>query len=176
MYFYSRPCGRGDKDLPHCVACLAFISTHAPAGGATSLRRSQIKSFILFLLTPLREGRPGCWLCPPVSPNFYSRPCGRGDVNDATPGIYSLISTHAPAGGATASRISERARRKFLLTPLREGRRLPAASMASCVFCISTHAPAGGATSLMAAADIDGTISTHAPAGGATNRSNHQNR
>ena len=57
--------------------------------------------------------------------NFYSRPCGRGD--EALPTVdYTIrvISTHAPAGGATvlvlmhAFETSE-----FLLTPLREGRR-----------------------------------------------------
>ena len=56
------------------------ISTHAPAGGATS---------ILLLFHHLVQ-------------NFYSRPCGRGDFgghgNDS---VCKLISTHAPAGGAT---------------------------------------------------------------------------
>ena len=58
----------------------------------------------IFLLTPLREGRHG----PPTvrrgtPSHFYSRPCGRGDVI-ATPNaaVLATISTHAPAGGATA--------------------------------------------------------------------------
>ena len=78
------------------------ISTHAPAGGATPHTRSQLQrpayfysrpcgrgdppgflrvvTSVLFLLTPLREGRPS-----PTSQRrrknyyFYSRPCGRGD-------------------------------------------------------------------------------------------------
>ena len=40
---------------------------------------------------------------------FYSRPCGRGDVED---GVFltltNQISTHAPAGGATAANGTER--------------------------------------------------------------------
>ena len=35
----------------------------------------------LFLLTPLREGRPGERAEYPVPLHFYSRPCGRGDSN-----------------------------------------------------------------------------------------------
>ena len=102
----------------------------------------------LFLLTPLREGRP-------VRPRyrsqrhryFYSRPCGRGDFHGfpVIPWDF-VISTHAPAGGATL--------------PLPQRRRL-------C--CISTHAPAGGATfAAMTACTVLVCISTHAPAGGAT--------
>ena len=78
------------------------ISTHAPAGGATS-------------------GSRRCRCC---RSNFYSRPCGRGDGDpvywitmqtkflltplregrheaDLTIRWLNLISTHAPAGGAT---------------------------------------------------------------------------
>ena len=80
------------------------ISTHAPAGGATSRSGRSCRSRSAFLLTPLREGRHGgkalkdsgivdisthapaggatdrnaerrC-----AGDNFYSRPCGRGDV------------------------------------------------------------------------------------------------
>ena len=56
-----------------------------------------------FLLTPLREGRHTLTIGKSEQPYFYSRPCGRGDlctveVDDTSCGI----STHAPAGGATA--------------------------------------------------------------------------
>ena len=64
-----------------------MISTHAPAGGATLPRLEQLG--IKYT-------------------NFYSRPCGRGDVIYAR---YSSagqnISTHAPAGGATVARHSK---------------------------------------------------------------------
>ena len=79
--------------------------------------------------------------------NFYSRPCGRGDADAMdTDSAVLLISTHAPAGGATLG---------CGLLPL--GRK------------ISTHAPAGGATCLAAGCVLRfPQISTHAPAGGAT--------
>ena len=55
--------------------------------------------------------------------NFYSRPCGRGDRMRELYARQKLISTHAPAGGAT-----------FIT------------STAGTIREISTHAPAGGAT------------------------------
>ena len=62
------------------VVIIAPISTHAPAGGATFA-----VSMTSMLLT-----------------NFYSRPCGRGDMEAAYPTDEADgISTHAPAGGAT---------------------------------------------------------------------------
>ena len=36
MYFYSRPCGRGDYLALEAEATQIIISTHAPAGGATA--------------------------------------------------------------------------------------------------------------------------------------------
>ena len=99
------------------------------------------------------------------------------------------ISTHAPAGGATTVRTVSPAPMKFLLTPLREGRRhLPYVTYDKTVFLltplregrrsesghqargedISTHAPAGGATFFERLKDKSIPISTHAPAGGAT--------
>ena len=58
----------------------SHISTHAPAGGATLL--------------------PSCRR--PLMGNFYSRPCGRGDLYRVVQAHTSqAISTHAPAGGAT---------------------------------------------------------------------------
>ena len=78
----------------------------------------------LFLLTPLREGRP-------------RRPGERlGHVQ---------ISTHAPAGGATLWPQITRGSCLFLLTPLREGRRKIYYKSENGE-PISTHAPAGGAT------------------------------
>ena len=78
-----------------------------------------------FLLTPLREGRRfGTQASFAMEIYFYSRPCGRGDMNKVHHHIIKiLISTHAPAGGAT--RIVSNSTDKTT---------------------ISTHAPAGGAT------------------------------
>ena len=59
-----------------------------------------------------------------------------------------LISTHAPAGGATLSTLESEGRIvTFLLTPLREGR-LQSPFDLSIGQIISTHAPAGGATAI----------------------------
>ena len=109
--FYSRPCGRGDAVRRERSGSDGKISTHAPAGGAT--RRDP------------RADKIGLY--------FYSRPCGRGDptrdrARTIGASVFLLtplregrrdlpeqsmetnaISTHAPAGGATAVR-AERGR------------------------------------------------------------------
>ena len=170
LYFYSRPCGRGDPagtpDAPQLGRLFLLtplregrrwmldgtidipnISTHAPAGGATSHHVGRGNPLNLFLLTPLREGRPTTVIFLPVAAVFLLTPLREG------------------------RRQTERAERltpKFLLTPLREGRPC-AASLARIVGFISTHAPAGGATETTIAYLTGETdISTHAPAGGAT--------
>ncbi len=81
-----------------------LISTHAPAGGATLTRSTSACVRSVFLLTPLREGRRARGRCScRQRGNFYSRPCGRGDLGKVQPAAEpSGISTHAPAGGATA--------------------------------------------------------------------------
>ena len=62
------------------------------------------RGYCLFLLTPLREGRLHCrGRFAALLPDFYSRPCGRGDIPELIK-MYSLT--------------------QFLLTPLREGRRV----------------------------------------------------
>ena len=82
-----------------------------------------------------------------VSEDFYSRPCGRGDpvcgktypvivISTHAPAggatrhdlagcqVHQKISTHAPAGGATnGAQPFPQSAPLFLLTPLREGRR-----------------------------------------------------
>ena len=144
------------------------ISTHAPAGGATS-----------------GAGANGI-----ARSHFYSRPCGRGDAHGRTYGSFRQISTHAPAGGATPPLPGGPTTYSFLLTPLREGRRsflreynilvisflltplregrLAAPERNHAGGAISTHAPAGGATQHVFLKVRNGIISTHAPAGGAT--------
>ena len=80
IYFYSRPCGRGDGQQILKVYEAKAISTHAPAGGATGMQTSKNAT----------------------GKNFYSRPCGRGDsAPAASSSLSAAISTHAPAGGAT---------------------------------------------------------------------------
>ena len=54
------------------------ISTHAPAGGATRKKLRIFRRWV-FLLTPLREGRLQGACRRRETLYFYSRPCGRGD-------------------------------------------------------------------------------------------------
>ena len=189
-HFYSRPCGRGDL----CLVALGrdgVISTHAPAGGATRTRRRRSRwplisthapaggatgvkpeAFVIdfdFYSRPCGRGDAASGRMRGRRPYFYSRPCGRGDGSGGGGGTSGYqISTHAPAGGATARAVGD-------LDGL----------------CISTHAPAGGATlavlhyekrrrdfysrpcgrgdhRLQAGLPHHPRISTHAPAGGAT--------
>ena len=146
---------------------LTRISTHAPAGGATFLAvcRSATGKF---LLTPLREGRRRCASVRKADGNFYSRPCGRGDhVCQLRTVDRHVISTHAPAGGATLPLASAFFTYTFLLTPLREGRQ----RLCGQAHRLSHHfysRPCGRGDHMRAQLDDMMRISTHAPAGGAT--------
>ncbi len=80
--FLLTPLREGRHGAAPVDARAGFISTHAPAGGATGSARLPASVQGSFLLTPLREGRHA-----------------DGDDCTQTP----LISTHAPAGGATAA-------------------------------------------------------------------------
>ena len=122
------------------------ISTHAPAGGATCTIPELIKMYSLFLLTPLREGRPEglgqgfsreIFLLTPLREGrrrsarirkskcfyFYSRPCGRGDLQSPATACRGIIFLLTPLReGRHAGMGVVPARWEFLLTPLREGR------------------------------------------------------
>ena len=103
-----------------------IISTHAPAGGATPNNPNVRKISTDFYSRPCGRGdeiwRDAMYA---VKQDFYSRPCGRGDAcRDLVLLPAQIISTHAPAGGATYAALAK----AFLLDK------------------ISTHAPAGGAT------------------------------
>ena len=122
------------------------ISTHAPAGGATKSSAASAMSAI-FLLTPLREGRPrDLWEFTGLR-EFLLTPLREGrHLRRKAPRQEPGISTHAPAGGATvAFAMARTVQSPFLLTPLREGR-LYALEDREPAGAISTHAPAGGAT------------------------------
>ena len=167
--FYSRPCGRGDDGAAPVDARAGFISTHAPAGGAThggaqSGERGRISTH-----APAGGATPRGGKSNPLSPYFYSRPCGRGDDGKkefkCSLELFLLTPLREGRPGDLVGFSYTGA--IFLLTPLREGRRnrrpQPAARQS-----ISTHAPAGGATQAAVSSVLDGYISTHAPAGGAT--------
>ena len=152
-----------------CIGCSPCISTHAPAGGATVPLTSMRIASTVFLLTPLREGRPAARFSRFVPAfHFYSRPCGRGDIHTSFRPSLPLLFLLTPLRegrhfGVCLSFGSD----VFLLTPLREGRLEPGQIFAA-VASISTHAPAGGATNDCDLLARRCRISTHAPAGGAT--------
>ena len=102
-YFYSRPREGGDTmdyderekrvflltpprggRLDDCASAMhLFISTHAPARGATLVSRYRRRA----------------------KRHFYSRPREGGDVSPRMSFLLSVISTHAPARGATFSMV-----------------------------------------------------------------------
>ena len=82
---------------------LQYISTHAPAGGATY---ALIFDFSKYFIST-------------------HAPAGGATDDVVPPPDEVVISTHAPAGGATVYQRKAVAARKFLLTPLREGRPKP---------------------------------------------------
>ena len=167
--FYSRPCGRGDRRRRQGQGRTGLYFYSRPCGRGDIVVEMSEREQLQFLLTPLREGRRYGAGKRRKGGHFYSRPCGRGDAGQSWRNLYATrISTHAPAGGATKSRMLslpsasnfysrpcgrgdqlfwrlQIVLHRFLLTPLREGRQDEIAGL-RCGFIISTHAPAGGAT------------------------------
>ena len=212
IYFYSRPCGRGDGQQilkvyeakaisTHAPAggatdCRAvfrepcFISTHAPAGGATGMQTSKNATGKNFYSRPCGRGDSiFLSLVGGALPHFYSRPCGRGDRSSANTSACRSNFYSRPCGrGDSTGFVILLTSHPFLLTPLREGRQArQAGALCGADFysrpcgrgdkhirlirphpVISTHAPAGGATPAMMHSAKPTPISTHAPAGGAT--------
>ena len=150
-----------------------LISTHAPAGGATRIAsRVQIRKEIS-THAPAGGATLSGLLRRPFSTHFYSRPCGRGDQyrRSRQPARCSYFYSRPCGRGDRRKPAAARPlpyfysrpcgrgdsfvmeimafSTLFLLTPLREGRRLP--GQRGLMACgISTHAPAGGATSRLA--------------------------
>ena len=112
IYFYSRPCGRGDMSCP-CPFC----------------------SRCRFLLTPLREGRLQPEAKYATSAVISTHAPAGGATRALTKAVrkQETISTHAPAGGATRLVAPSMSEGRFLLTPLREGRRERTGEAASAV-------------------------------------------
>ena len=100
--FLLTPLREGRHDLQSRITTMNRISTHAPAGGATKLTTGEVNTDIISTHAPAGGATYDQGNANPCSYDFYSRPCGRGDIGDAM--------------GATTEFI-------FLLTPLREGRR-----------------------------------------------------
>ena len=153
--FLLTPLREGRQGESNIGVKLDFISTHAPAGGATETPQP-CPNRTPFLLTPLREGRrrhSARQKCP-FRP-FLLTPLREGRRYKCFHVVRFGISTHAPAGGATCSHLTLVLASIFLLTPLREGRHLKSSIEISGIL-ISTHAPAGGATCFAAQKLSDG--------------------
>ena len=144
-YFYSRPCGRGDLAALRDAAFYLLISTHAPAGGATAALHVPAAFLTKFLLTPLREGRPSSRTSSPGRPDFYSRPCGRGDLVVLRPVFVYEDFYSRPCGRGDSSQASSSSSILYFYSrPCGRGDGFLADRLD--VLLISTHAPAGGAT------------------------------
>ena len=124
MYFYSRPCARGDRSfIPVPTFWLHFYSRPYARGDLSTRQR--------------------VLLCQ----NFYSRPYARGDLRRAVlRTLPLLISTRAPTRGATyREKPYPLTDEQFLLAPLHEGRLREIFNEHFCLL-ISTRAPTRGAT------------------------------
>ena len=78
--FYSRPCVRGDILSSFSIAsCDLFLLT--PLREGRPIHIAILQDHGLFLLTPLREGRQNAFdFFSQNDDDFYSRPCVRGDL------------------------------------------------------------------------------------------------
>ena len=125
--------------------------------------------YVLFLLTPLREGRRDSGVTAQLIGNISTHaPAGGATFMQHRRNEIREISTHAPAGGATdALREKKRWISVFLLTPLREGRpTLCAWRMGLILFLLTPLRE--GRPQTKECETMGKSISTHAPAGGAT--------
>ena len=103
LIFLLTPLREGRLSMMDFVNIRFSISTHAPAGGATCLAITPCIRSSYFYSRPCGRGDPDrLHRTRRKESDFYSRPCGRGDID---------------------SSFVERVVDKFLLTPLREGRR-----------------------------------------------------
>ena len=188
--FYSRPSARGDANLRYANLSGA-VSTHAPLRGATGWLDMPNEPSMVSTHAPLRGATR--YLVAITGSKAVST---HAPLRGATGDVWSLaqgfsVSTHAPLRGATSvsassgtiftrfySRPSARGDAKcrfgitidaaFLLTPLCEGRPLPASHWRTRAK-VSTHAPLRGATiDAATGAEKLFSVSTHAPLRGAT--------
>ena len=121
--FLLTPLREGRRKTSDTKAVTITISTHAPAGGATSAGICNKTHIKISTHAPAGGATADLRRCWKHRPHFYSRPCGRGDQMSGLRFESMAISTHAPAGGATRRRDNRKgAYTIFLLTPLREGR------------------------------------------------------
>ena len=145
-----------------------IISIHTPAGGATRSPSAGPAPTPNFNSRPCGRGdfRLVAAVC--RVEHFNSRPCGRGDCPAIAMAHPAAYFNSRPCGRGDLNDLeSLPVVFPFQFTPLREGRRRRRARRGSCLY-ISIHAPAGGATGRAARCNLLHRISIHAPAGGAT--------
>ena len=171
-----------------------LISTHAPAGGATLVLQDLLERTVLISTHAPAGGATAAMAAAGYGvPDFYSRPCGRGDAVTVTrlaPASIFLL-TPLREGRLEPSQRTRATSQVFLLTPLREGRRKPCPRLHSILYFYSRPCgrgdwvrfsrkcwtfpdfysrPCGRGDLLQPQGTGQGNISTHAPAGGATRR------
>ncbi len=147
-HFYSRPCGRGDPDWP-ATGDFELLFLLTPLREGRRIVDNNVDVLAEFLLTPLREGRP-IWL-------------GKQYLGQK-------ISTHAPAGGATAPTASAAPPRfHFYSRPCGRGDTNLSDKYVESLNFYSR--PCGRGDYIVHHKRALTPISTHAPAGGATSRS-----
>ena len=163
--FNSRPCGRGFRHRNH-IWIVYYISIHAPAGGASFIRENP-DLFDGFQFTPLREGLRYNNQNNTKGAIFQFTPLREGLLNAlADSDDTTLISIHAPAGGASCVMFLSMSLFLFQFTPLREG--LPKVLRFLCNLIHFNSRPCGRGFMGMLMVLIVSPISIHAPAGGAS--------
>ena len=171
LKFLLTPLREGRRKEPKKPRPDLAISTHAPAGGATSSGCWKKSKRQNFYSRPCGRGDLRRRARQTDRGNFYSRPCGRGDpAAAAAMAAGNSISTHAPAGGATGQwwpcrfcRLSY-----FYSRPCGRGDRDRNAER-RCAGNNFYSRPCGRGDNLgFEPRDQKCRISTHAPAGGAT--------
>ena len=143
LNFNSRPSARGDhRQTP--LFRRRRISIHAPPRGATGVMYRMMCICDYFNSRPSARGDQIAGTHTRRFPHFNSRPSARGDDSRTYEVKPELISIHAPPRGATRTGTYCYYRNAFQFTPLREGRRDVADTVA--FRWISIHAPPRGAT------------------------------
>ena len=104
-YISTHAPARGATVLGEKVYCIGAISTHAPARGATEFYAvSMYPCFTISTHAPARGATQQLRSNPVSMLNFYSRPREGGDSLQDGLWVPHPISTHAPARGATCVR------------------------------------------------------------------------
>ena len=104
--FQPTPPRRGRLPSPPYGQRRSTISTHAPAQGATVFLGKLVKQLVKFQPTPPRRGRREWFYWTGCPWHFNPRPRAGGDWTSTPEYPPNIISTHAPAQGATLHIVS----------------------------------------------------------------------